>query len=144
MIETKANADACARALDKLVETPTPLRIHWTGKEQGFKQFKPCSSRLPELVRPGSDRRHRHHGRSSQEARPGHRQGSRVTIYITLLPHLGKNMAVPGCNIFVGGKIGQAFHLQLEPEKKNIPIEFDILIPELLEIITTHFDGKLK
>ena len=30
---------------------------------------------------------------------------------------------MPGCNIFVGGKIGEGAHLSLEPEKKGIPLE---------------------
>ena len=56
----------------------------------------------------------------------------------------GKNKAVPGCNIFVGGKIGEEAHLALEPLKKGIPLDHDDLIPELVDIIVDHFGGKRK
>lgn len=59
----------------------------------------------------------------------------------------GQKMAVPGCKIFVGGKIGEDSHLALEPYKEGIPIEDDILIPELVEILKSEFgavDKKTK
>lgn len=49
----------------------------------------------------------------------------------------GKKMAVPGCKIFVGGRIGEDAHLSLEPFKTGIPL--DDLIPELVDILKTEF-----
>ena len=54
----------------------------------------------------------------------------------------GKNVAVPGCKIFVGGKIGEESHLTLEPVKSGIPLED--LVPELMEILKTEFGGVEK
>lgn len=51
----------------------------------------------------------------------------------------GKKVAVPGCKIFVGGKIGEDTELVTEPLKSNIPLEDDDLIPELVEILKTKF-----
>mmetsp|Transcript_266 Transcript_266/g.684 ORF Transcript_266/g.684 Transcript_266/m.684 type:complete len:614 (-) Transcript_266:336-2177(-) len=56
----------------------------------------------------------------------------------------GKKMAVPGCKIFVGGKIGEESHLALEPYKSGIPIEDEILIPELVEILKNEFGATDK
>ena len=56
----------------------------------------------------------------------------------------GKKMAVPGCKIFVGGKIGEDSHLSLDPVKEGIPIEDDILIPELVEILKSEFGAVDK
>mmetsp|Transcript_13952 Transcript_13952/g.30506 ORF Transcript_13952/g.30506 Transcript_13952/m.30506 type:complete len:621 (-) Transcript_13952:117-1979(-) len=56
----------------------------------------------------------------------------------------GKKMAVPGCKIFVGGKIGEESHLALEPYKQGIPIEDDVLIPELVEILKNEFGAVDK
>lgn len=54
----------------------------------------------------------------------------------------GKSIAVPGCKIFVGGKIGEDAHLSLEPIKDKIPLED--LIPELVDILVTNFGAKKK
>jgi ferredoxin-nitrite reductase len=54
----------------------------------------------------------------------------------------GKNVAVPGCKIFVGGKIGEESHLSLEPVKTGIPLED--LVPELVEILKTEFGAVEK
>ena len=56
----------------------------------------------------------------------------------------GKMVAVPGCQIFVGGTIGEEGHLSLEPYKKGIPLEDEILVEELIEIIVEQFGGKRK
>jgi ferredoxin-nitrite reductase len=59
----------------------------------------------------------------------------------------GKMMAVPGCKIFVGGKIGEDAHLSLEPFKEGVPLEEETLIPELVEILKTQFgavDKKMR
>lgn len=56
----------------------------------------------------------------------------------------GKKMAVPGCKIFVGGRIGEDAHLAMEPVKSGIPLEEDILIPELVEILKSEFGAVEK
>lgn len=56
----------------------------------------------------------------------------------------GKMMAVPGCKIFVGGRIGEDAHLALEPYKEGVPLEDDDLIPELVEILKSEFGAKDK
>ena len=54
----------------------------------------------------------------------------------------GKSVAVPGCKIFVGGRIGEDAHLALEPIKDKVPL--DDLISELVEIMKTEFGAKVK
>ena len=63
----------------------------------------------------------------------------------------GKKMAVPGCKIFVGGKIGEEGHLAMEPVKSGIPLADEDLIPVLVDILKSEFgavdkpkDGILK
>lgn len=56
----------------------------------------------------------------------------------------GKKVAVPGCKIFVGGKIGEESHLSLEPIKTGIPIDEEDLIPELIEILKSEFGAVEK
>jgi ferredoxin-nitrite reductase len=56
----------------------------------------------------------------------------------------GKKMAVPGCKIFVGGKIGEDAHLSLDPVKQGIPLADDELIPVLVEILKTEFGAVEK
>lgn len=56
----------------------------------------------------------------------------------------GKKMAVPGCKIFVGGRIGEDAHLSLDPVKTGIPLEDEFLIPELIEILKSEFGAVEK
>ena len=56
----------------------------------------------------------------------------------------GKKMAVPGCKIFVGGKIGEESHLSLEPYKEGIPLEDEDLIPVLVDILKKEFGAVDK
>lgn len=56
----------------------------------------------------------------------------------------GKMMAVPGCKIFVGGRIGEDAHLALEPFKSGIPLDEEFLIPELVEILKNEFGAVDK
>jgi len=56
-------------------------------------------------------------------------------------------MAVPGCKIFVGGRIGEDAHLSLEPYKTGIPLDHEELIPELIDILKNEFgavDKKIR
>jgi len=114
LVETKANAEEVAAKLDALVEVPRPLRIHWTGCPNSCGQVQ-----VADIGIMGAP------AKKFDEAS-------------------GKNKAVPGCNLFVGGKIGEEAHLALEPYKKGIPLEHDELIPELVEIIVNEFGGKKK
>lgn len=54
----------------------------------------------------------------------------------------GKKMAVPGCKIFVGGKIGEDGHLALDPVKTGIPLEEAELLPVLVEILKEEFGDR--
>merc|ERR1719197_1210851 len=61
----------------------------------------------------------------------------------------GKMKAVPGCNIFVGGTIGEGGHLSggdmgLTPHTKGIPLDEKYLVPVLEKIIIDEFGGKKK
>jgi ferredoxin-nitrite reductase len=51
----------------------------------------------------------------------------------------GKSMAVPGCKIFVGGRIGEDAHLAMNPVRTGIPLDEEDLIPVLVEILKTEF-----
>jgi ferredoxin-nitrite reductase len=56
----------------------------------------------------------------------------------------GKKMAVPGCKIFVGGRIGEDAHLSLDPFKTGIPLDEADLIPVLVDILKTQFGAVDK
>lgn len=51
----------------------------------------------------------------------------------------GKKVAVPGCKIFVGGRIGEDAHLSLEPIMSGIPLDDDSLLPVLVNILKTEY-----
>merc|ERR1712238_464012 len=53
----------------------------------------------------------------------------------------GKKMAVPGCKIFVGGRIVEDAHLALEPTYTGIPLEDESLIPMLVKILKEEYHG---
>jgi len=54
----------------------------------------------------------------------------------------GKLKAVPGCNIFVGGTIGEGGHLSLIPYKKGVPLAEEELLPVLVDILKERFGGR--
>ena len=56
----------------------------------------------------------------------------------------GKSVAVPGCKIFVGGRIGEDAHLALDPVASNIPLDEEDLIPVLVDILKKDFGAKSK
>jgi ferredoxin-nitrite reductase len=56
----------------------------------------------------------------------------------------GKNMAVPGCKIFVGGRIGEEAHLATTPLHTGIPLDDEDLIPILIEILKNEFGAVDK
>jgi ferredoxin-nitrite reductase len=53
----------------------------------------------------------------------------------------GKSVAVPGCKIFVGGRIGEDAHLSMEPVRSGIPLDEDNLIPVLVEILKAEYNA---
>ena len=61
-----------------------------------------------------------------------------------LNPETGKNVAVPGCKIFVGGRIGEDAHLALEPYKTGIPLDSEDLVPVLVDILKEEFGAVAK
>ena len=59
-------------------------------------------------------------------------------------PETGKKMAVPGCNIYVGGRIGENAHLAMEPDFKNIPLDETDLLPILENLLVERFGAVPK
>jgi len=114
LVETKATADEVARKLDALVHVPRSLRVHWTGCPNSCGQVQ-----VADIGIMGAPAK-----KWSEEE--------------------GKNKAVPGCNLFVGGRIGEDAHLALEPYKKGIPLDDEDLLPLLVDIIVEHFGGERK
>lgn len=56
----------------------------------------------------------------------------------------GKMKAIPGCKIFVGGRIGEDAHLAMEPIKTGIPLAEEELLPVLVDILKTEFGAVEK
>ena len=56
----------------------------------------------------------------------------------------GKKVAVPGCKIFVGGRIGEDAHLSLDPVKQGIPLDDEELLPVLKDILINNFGAVEK
>lgn len=54
-------------------------------------------------------------------------------------PETGKAVAVPGCKIFVGGRIGEDAHLAMDPEMTGIPLAEEDLVPVLVNILKDRF-----
>lgn len=114
LIETKCNAENIAKKLEHLVEVPNNVRIHWTGCPNSCGQVQ-----LADIGIMGAPAR-------------------------KLDPKTGKAVAVPGCKIFVGGRIGEDAHLQLEPYTEGIPLTEEDLIPVLVDILKKEFCGTAK
>lgn len=112
LVETKAHAEAVAKKLEDLVTVDRPIRIHWTGCPNSCGQVQ-----VADIGIMGGPAR-------------------------KLDEETGKMMAVPGCKIFVGGRIGEDAHLALDPYKEGIPLEDESLIPELVEILKNEFGAK--
>ena len=114
LVETKANAESVAKKLEDLVTVDRPIRIHWTGCPNSCGQVQ-----VADIGIMGGPAR-------------------------KLNEETGKMMAVPGCKIFVGGRIGEDAHLALEPYKEGVPLADESLIPELVEILKNEFGAKDK
>lgn len=59
-------------------------------------------------------------------------------------PEKGKPVAVPGCKIFVGGRIGEDAHLALEPYVSGIPLDEEDLVPTVVDILKKEFGAVDK
>ena len=57
-------------------------------------------------------------------------------------PETGKAVAVPGCNIFVGGTIGEEGKLAMEPTMKGVELAEESLVPILVDILKNDFGAK--
>ena len=114
LVETKANAETVAKKLEDLVTVDRPIRIHWTGCPNSCGQVQ-----VADIGIMGGPAR-------------------------KLNEETGKMMAVPGCKIFVGGRIGEDAHLALEPYKQGVPLADEDLLPELVEILKNEFGARDK
>ena len=114
LIETKESAARIAEKLDKLIKVDQPLRIHWTGCPNSCGQVQCADIGLM--------------GAPAKK----------------LDPESGKMKAVPGVNIFVGGKVGEEHFLSLDPYKKGVPAADEDLIPELIAIAKEKFGAVDK
>lgn len=111
LIETKATAERMAKKLDESLNVPKPVRIHWTGCPNSCGQVQAGEIGIMGAPAKKFD------------------------------PVSGKNKAAPGCNIFVGGTIGEHATLALEPYKTGVLLEDDVLQAELEQIIIEHYGG---
>merc|ERR1712003_597235 len=109
MIETKVNAEEIGKKLEKLVTVDREIRIHWTGCPNSCGQVQVADIGIM--------------GAPAKK----------------LNPETGKNMAVPGCKIFVGGRIGEDAHLALDPSMTGIPLAQEDLLPVLVDILKKDF-----
>mmetsp|Transcript_34969 Transcript_34969/g.76484 ORF Transcript_34969/g.76484 Transcript_34969/m.76484 type:complete len:607 (-) Transcript_34969:97-1917(-) len=114
LIETKNNAESIVKKLEERVSVEKPLRIHWTGCPNSCGQVQ-----VADIGIMGAPAR-----KKDEET--------------------GKMLAIPGCNIFVGGRVGEDAHLALEPYKKGVPLAEEELLPVLVDIIKKEFNGVEK
>jgi len=114
LIETKFNAETIGKKLEEVVTVDRPIRIHWTGCPNSCGQVQAADIGIM--------------------GAPARKEN----------PETGKAVAVPGCNIFVGGKIGEIGHLAMEPSYKGIPLAEEDLMPVLVEILKNEFGAKDK
>lgn len=112
IIETKQLAERVTFGLDSVVKTDVPVRIHFTGCPNSCGQVQVADIGLM--------------------GAPAKR----------LDPATGKSKAVPGCNIFIGGTVGEHMSLTTEPVLKGVPIDDeDELIGKLADLVVEHFGG---
>uniref|UniRef100_A0A7S2RCP8 Ferredoxin--nitrite reductase, chloroplastic n=1 Tax=Eucampia antarctica TaxID=49252 RepID=A0A7S2RCP8_9STRA len=109
LIETKAHAESLGAKLEALVTVDKDVRIHWTGCPNSCAQVQVADIGIMGAPAKKVD------------------------------PESGKAKAVPGCKIFVGGRIGEDAHLSLEPFVSGIPLDEEDLIPVLIDILKKEF-----
>merc|ERR1712176_1080874 len=99
LIETKSHAEEVAKKLESLVTVDRPIRIHWTGCPNSCGQVQAADIGI--MGGPAK--------KFNEEK--------------------GKMMAVPGCKIFVGGRIGEDAHLPLNHTRRASPLIMKNLSP---------------
>lgn len=114
LIETKENAESIIEKLEAKYQVDKPIRIHWTGCPNSCGQVQ-----VADIGIMGA---------------PARKED----------PETGKKKAVPGCNIFVGGRIGEDAHLAMEPEMKGIPLAEEDLLPILGDLLVERFGAVEK
>jgi len=114
LIETKSHAESVSKKLESLVTVDRPIRIHWTGCPNSCGQVQVADIGIMGAPAKKED------------------------------PETGKMKAVPGCKIFVGGKIGEEAHLAMEPEMMGIPLAEEDLVPVLVDILKDKYGAKDK
>lgn len=114
LIETKANAEDIAKILEEAVSVDREIRIHWTGCPNSCGQVQAADIGIMGAPAKKMD------------------------------PEKGKPVAVPGCKIFVGGRIGEDAHLALEPYVSGIPLDSEDLVPTLIDILKKEFGAVDK
>mmetsp|Transcript_17582 Transcript_17582/g.24788 ORF Transcript_17582/g.24788 Transcript_17582/m.24788 type:complete len:645 (+) Transcript_17582:87-2021(+) len=112
LVETKANAERISKKLEELVIVDREIRMHWTGCPNSCGQVQAADIGIMGAPAKKID------------------------------PETGKSKAVPGCKIFVGGRIGEDAHLAMDPSQTGIPLNDDDLIPVLVDILKTEFGAK--
>jgi ferredoxin-nitrite reductase len=55
----------------------------------------------------------------------------------------GEMKAVPGVNIFIGGKVGEAASLMMEPAMKGVPMSEEDILPVLAKILCDTYKGTM-
>lgn len=114
LIETKSNAESVAKKLEELVDVDKEIRIHWTGCPNSCGQVQVADIGIMGAPAKKFDE------------------------------EKGKAVAVPGCKIFVGGRIGEDAHLALEPYTTGIPLAEEDLVPVLVDILKKEFGATDK
>lgn len=114
LIETKNHAESVAKKLEEKVTVTKPIRIHWTGCPNSCGQVQVADIGIM--------------GAPAKK----------------LDVESGKMKAVPGCKIFVGGRIGEDAHLALDPFKTGIPLDEEDLVPTLVDILKSEFGAVEK
>lgn len=112
LIETKQNAESIVEKLEELVVVDKPIRIHWTGCPNSCGQVQAADIGIM-----GAPARKKN-------------------------PETGKTVAVPGCNIYVGGTIGEEGKLAMEPTMKGVELAEESLVPILVDILKKDFGAK--
>mmetsp|Transcript_15632 Transcript_15632/g.22034 ORF Transcript_15632/g.22034 Transcript_15632/m.22034 type:complete len:609 (+) Transcript_15632:68-1894(+) len=114
LIETKVHAERVAALLEEKVTVDKPIRIHWTGCPNSCGQVQ-----VADIGIMGAPAK-----KLDEES--------------------GKMKAVPGCKIFVGGRIGEDAHLAMEPSQTGIPLAEEDLVPVLVDILKSEFGAVEK
>ena len=114
LIETKSHAEDISKKLEALVHVDREIRIHWTGCPNSCAQVQVADIGIMGAPAKKMDLEQ------------------------------GKAIAVPGCKIFVGGRIGEDAHLALEPYVSGIPLSEEDLLPVLVDILKKEFGAVDK